>query len=204
MKKFLYILLGAVVVSCNGKKEANDSEEGMAADTVATARINPRLMIVPGKSIGNISLEQTADNLEAILGKPDLSDAAMGKAWLTWFSKVSDTVTGNELNVYTEYKDNELKEKVVRQIRITSDEFKTRDGIATGMPLDGISKIFPAIKLIGKYDTTTDYPVSVYDAVDEGIAFETENSICTGIIIHKKGQPVTEEYITFHPDMLPN
>lgn len=200
MKKLLYIAIGVIIVSCNGKKEA---EETVVVDSVSVPKINSRLLIVPGKNIGNIAIEMNADSLQTILGKPDLSDAAMGKAWLTWFSKVSDTVTGNELNIYTEYKDDEMKEKVVRQIRITSDEFLTADSIHTGKSLDDISKIFPKIKLIGKYDTTTPTPVSVYDAVDEGIAFETENNICTGIIIHPKGRPVSEEYITFHPDMLP-
>jgi hypothetical protein len=202
MKKLLYILLGVAIVSCNGKKET-DETDFVAADSVDTPAINQRLLVIPGQSIGNIALEQNADKLEAILGKPDLSDAAMGKAWLTWFSKVSDTVTGNELNIYTEYKDNELRGKVVRQIRITSDEFKTKDGIKTGKSLDEISKVYPGIKLIGKYDTNTNYPVSVYDVIEEGIAFEVENNVCTGIIVHKKGQKVAEEYITFHPDMLP-
>jgi hypothetical protein len=202
MKNFIYILLGIAMVCCNGKKET-DQLDTTAADSVATPKINQRLLIAPGKSIGNIALEQNADNLQAILGKPDLSDAAMGKAWLTWFSKVSDTVTGNELNIYTEYKDNELREKVVRQIRITSNEFKTKDGISTGKSLDEISKIFPGIKLIGRYDANTPYPVLVYDVLEQGIAFEAENNICTGIIIHRNGQRVSEEYITFHPDMLP-
>ena len=202
MKKLLYLLLGMAIVSCTGKKESDEPETG-SVEKIETAGINPRLLIVPGKSIGNIGLEQNADGLEAILGKPDLSDAAMGKAWLTWFSKVSDTVTGNELNIYTEYKDNELREKVVRQIRITSDEFMTKDSISTGKSIDYISKIYPVVRLIGKYDTNTAYPVSVFDVIDEGIAFEAENNICTGIIVHKKGEKVTEEYITFHPDMLP-
>lgn len=201
MKKLLYIVLGAILVSCNGKKEAE--ETAGTTDTLSVSKINPRLLIVPGKSIGNIAIEMNADSLQTILGKPDLSDAAMGKAWLTWFSKVSDTVTGNELNIYTEYKNDGMTEKVVRQIRITSDEFLTADGIRTGKSLDDISTVFPKIKLIGHYDTTTPIPVSVYDATDDGIAFETENNICTGIIIHPKGRPVSEEYITFHPDMLP-
>lgn len=203
MNKLFAILLIAIIANgCNGKKEAGEADS-TGVDTIAESNVNPRLLIVPGQSIGNIKLELKADSLENILGKPDLSDAAMGKAWLTWFSKVSDSVTGNELNVYTTYKDNELREKIVRQIRVTSNEFKTKDDIHTGKTLDEIAEFFPEIQLIGRYDTNTSYPVSVYDVVDEGIAFETENNVCTGIIIHRKGEKVSEEYITFHPDMLP-
>ena len=203
MKKIVLIIICASIMSCQGKKDADETSENAAVNSLAVAKINTRLLIIPGKSIGNIELEATADNLSNTLGKPDLTDAAMGKAWLTWFSKVSDTVTGNELNVYTEYKNNELREKVVRQIRVTSAEFQTKEHIRTGLSLEDISKFFPTVQLVGRYDVNTPYPVAVYDAVAEGIAFETEENKCTGIIIHRKGQPVSKEYITFHPDMMP-
>jgi hypothetical protein len=199
--KYLLFILSLVLLSCQGKKETET--EDMTTDTIAKPATNTRLLILPGKSIGNIALEDNAADLESILGKPDLSDAAMGKAWLTWFSKVSDTVTGNELNVYTTYKDNELTEKVVRQIRITSDEFQTPDKLSTGRSLSEIQKIYPDLKSIGSFDLETPNPVTVYDAVDEGIAFEIEKDRCVGIIIHQKGRKVSEEYITFHPDMKP-
>jgi hypothetical protein len=200
--KYLIIILSIALFSCQGKKDTNDADE-FAVDTIDKPTVNTRLLILPGKCIGNIALEDNAGSLESILGKPDLSDSAMGKAWLTWFSKVSDTITGNELNVYTTYRDNELTEKVVRQIRITSDEFKTPDGLSTGKLLSDIQKTYPNLKSIGSYDSETPNPVTVYDAVDEGIAFEIEKDRCVGIIIHEKGRKVSEEYITFHPDMKP-
>jgi hypothetical protein len=200
--KYLIIILSIALFSCQGKKETNDADK-VPTDTIDKPTVNTRLLILPGKCIGNIALEDNAGTLESILGKPDLSDSAMGKAWLTWFSKVSDTITGNELNVYTTYRDNELTEKVVRQIRITSDEFKTPDGLSTGKLLSDIQKTYPNLKSIGSYDSETPNPVTVYDAVDEGIAFEIEKGRCVGIIIHEKGRKVSEEYITFHPDMKP-
>lgn len=190
------------VGSCN-KKETQTTTITGTTDSIPAVKPVSRMTIIPGKSIGNIFLEQNAETLDSILGKPDLSDAAMGKAWLTWFSKVSDTVTGNELNIYTTYKNNELNEKVVRQVRITSDEFKTSEGLSTGQSLDDIRKVFPNLEPSGKYDIETPNPVSLYDAVDDGIAFEVEKNICVGIIIHEKGKKVSEVYLSFHPDMTP-
>ncbi len=201
--KYLLLTLCVFLFSCNRKENNEPDTVQTPADTVHTAVADTRLLIIPGKSIGNISLEQNAESLDSILGKADLSDAAMGKAWLTWFSKVSDTVTGNELNIYTTYKDNEMREKVVRQVRITSDEFKTADGLATGKSLADIRKVYPEIAKIGGYDLETSNPVLIYDSVPDGIAFETEKDSCTGIIIHEKGKEVAKEYITFHPDMKP-
>lgn len=179
-------------------------DETAVETNVATA-VPAKLLIVSGQSIGNISINQNASELESILGQPDLSDAAMGKAWLTWFSKISDSITGNELNIYTTYRpdDPDLKEKIVRQIRITSPDFKTSNGISTASTLPEIKAAFPNSIEIGKYDHETDNPVFIYDDIASGIAFEIEDNICTGIIIHEKDKAVGKEYITFHPDMKP-
>lgn len=200
--RYLLFILSIAILSCN-KKEEKIIDPVVVTDSVAVEKVSTKMQIVPGQSIGNISLLQNAETLETILGKPDLSDAAMGKAWLTWFSKVSDTVTGNELNIYTTYKDQEMSEKVVRQVRITSDEFKTPDGMATGKSLSEIQQFYPNLELVGVYDHETSTPISVYDDSGSGIAFEFENNICSGIIIHEKGEKVTDQYLSFHPDMKP-
>ena len=202
--KFVILLLALGIVSCNNKKDAEENVN-VVADSIPATDVSDKMLIVPGERIGNIFIGQNADQLESILGKADLSDAAMGKAWLTWFSKVSTGITGNELNVYTAYRDDDpdLTEKVVHQIRITSDEFKTAKGISTGKTLEEVKQQYPDIELSGKYDHETPNPVSVYDDAEAGIAFEMENDICTGIIIHSKDKKVGDEYISFHPDMTP-
>jgi hypothetical protein len=45
-----------------------------------------------------------ATNLETEFGKPDMSDAAMGKAWLTWYGKKDEHNNKTELNIYTHIK----------------------------------------------------------------------------------------------------
>jgi hypothetical protein len=200
--RYLALILSICLFACNNKKE-EVVDETIPIDSTSVPVISSKMLIIPGEKIGNISLGQNAGELESILGKPDVSDAAMGKAWITWFSKVSDTVTGNELNIYTTYKDNEMMEKVVRQIRITSNEFKTAEGLSTGKSLAEIQKIYPEIEQTGKYDMETNTPVTVYDDTESGIAFEFEDNTCVGIIIHEKEKKVSEEYLSFHPDMVP-
>jgi hypothetical protein len=198
MRYLIFILILAVSGCKNEPKESQPVAVEMPAPAVPE-----KLLVIPGQSIGHIALAQNSETLEPILGKPDLSDAAMGKAWLTWFSKVSGSVTGNELNVYTTYKDNEMREKVVRQIRITSRDFRTADGLHTGKPLADFQKIHPDLKLVGQYDHETSTPISVYDDAEAGIAYEFENGICSGIIVHERGRKVADDYLAFHPDMHP-
>lgn len=198
MQKIALTLITVSLLSCSEKKitsvETNTNSDSI--QYVPPEIIDTQQLIIPGKRIGLTALEQNAETLSS-LGKPDFSDAAMGKAWTTWYSKDGQK---KELNIYTTYKDAELKEKVVRQIRITSPEFKTSEGIATGKSLTDIKKNYPEVKLVGKYKAKGQ-PIELYDAVDSGIAFELQNDTCVSIIIHKSGKKVTEEYLTFRPDM---
>lgn len=206
MKKYLLLII-VCLFSCSGKQEAEEVIAPFPADTVPQSGPKVNLVIVPGNSIGNVSLGQNSQELD-FLGQADLSDAAMGKAWLTWYSANSKRVNGkSELNIYTTYKDNEMKEKVVRQIRITSPDFKTADGIRAGMAFSEIQKLMPNLDYIGSFrNPGTGNPVELYDATPTGIAFEIENTgsekNCIAIIIHPKDRNVTEEYQYFHPDLI--
>ena len=154
--------------------------------------------IVPGESIGKTHLGTEASQLERLLGSPDLSDAAMGKAWLTWKGKAS------ELNIYTTYKDSTMREKTVQQIRTTSSFFSTAGGAKVGTSFAAIQQLFSGLRKAAHY-TGGGRTIVIYDDKAEGIAIETGTSgdreICTGIIVHKKGVAAMDVYISLHPDM---
>ena len=202
MKKLALLLIGICLTSCSDKTTNVETENNaISSDTIKY--VPPKVTdnayeIIPGERIGLTKLEENVENLSE-LGKPDFSDSAMGKSWSTWISKDGEK---NELNIYSTYKDSEMKEKVVRQIRITSPKFETPEGISTGKTLQDIQKAFPDIKLVAKYtDEKTKSLVEIYDSESNGIAFEFTQNKCVAIIVHTKGKKVTEEYITLHPNM---
>lgn len=162
-------------------------------------------LIVAGKSIGNVGLGMNDSILETQFGKPDMSDAAMGKAWLTWYGKKPDEHNNKtQLNIYTTYKDTSMREKTVQQVRTTSSFFKTADELHVYSSLEDIKAKFPQLKKAATYKDKG-REITVYDDQQQGIAFEivtadTQN-ICTGIIIHKPGVKVTQVYISLHPEM---
>ena len=196
MKIQLLLIVLFSCFSCKDQDRLNTGEpQIIAADSVPKAKpVN--LTIIPGKSIGNVSLDQNSEEL-AFLGQADLSDAAMGKAWLTWYSTNSKLVNGKtELNIYTTYKDHEMKEKVVRQIRITSPDFKTESGISVGMPFSEIQKLVPNLDYTGHFQNPgTNDNVELYDDAAVGIAFEILNDgsekTCVAIIVHPSERKVT-------------
>ena len=161
-------------------------------------------LIVPGESIGKIKLGMDAAGLEKILSKPYVSNAAMGKAWLTWKGKRDEHNNATELNVYTTYKDSTMQEKTVQQVRTTSSSFFTADSLHVYASLEEISAKFPGLKKRAHY-SEDGRSIVIYDDEKKGIAFEiaeaNEQQICTGIIVHPKGKDVTEIYISLHPGM---
>ncbi|KQR71115.1 hypothetical protein [Pedobacter sp. Leaf176] len=72
------------------------------------------------------------NKVSAKLGRPDDGDAAMGKAWGIWYSKDLTSGQRNEFAIYASYKDTSMRVRDVKQIRITSPEYKTQDGFTTG------------------------------------------------------------------------
>ena len=204
MKKCYFLFMLIVLCSCNGKK-AKDIV--ISADTTTAIVEKPEVasefVIVPGERVGLTKIDQNAIELDSVLGTPDLSDAAMGKAWLTWYSKTNVDSGKYELNIFTTYKDSEMKEKVVKQIRLTSPDFKLIEtGLSTGHPKADFIAKYPDLKPVATYPKDeTNIETQLYEIEDGGVAFEFESDYCLSIIVFERDEKVTHYYRTFHPEM---
>lgn len=174
------------------------------ADRAPVADVPADQLLIPGEKVGQTTLGMPSDQLVRLLGEPDLSDAAMGKSWLTWNGKMDEHNNQTALNIYVTYADSSMREKVVKQIRTTSSFFKTQDALSVYSAFSDIQKEFPNLKKVGAY-TDGNRSIVIYDDVAAGIAFETVTGngqeICTGIIVHPKGKEVLDVYIYLHPGM---
>lgn len=197
-----------LITSCANKQPASSQQtSAILKDTVAVAASHSSIpddrLIIPGKQIGQTVLGEDASALAA-LGKPDFSDAAMGKAWTTWYGKKDEHNNRTELNVYTTYADSTMSRKTVQQIRITSPYFITADSIHVYSDIAAIRNAFPNIQMVGRY-RDEGREINIYNEISKGIAFEITNAgtqqICTGIIVNRHGKPVTDIYMMLHPDM---
>lgn len=209
------LLVTIFIISCghnNTRAVAKDKDTTTLITTTNTIDTNTTTqdiidtnrLIVPGERIGKTYLGMDAALLEKVLGKPDMSDAAMGKAWLTWKGKRDEHNNATELNIYTTYKDSTMRQKTVQQIRTTSSYFSIANNIHVYSSLNEIRQQFPDSKKVAQY-TEAGRIIAIYDEQQKGIAFEiaTANNqpICTGIIVHEKGKDVTAVYMYLHPDM---
>jgi hypothetical protein len=178
--------------------EPSDSVATNAPADTSTSSTPADKLIVAGKQIGNIVLGLPADSLQPMLGKPDRSDAAMGKAWLSWYGKNRDEHNNRiSLDIYTAYADSTMEKRTVQQARSTSTEFATARGIKVYNDLATIKQQYPNMEFAGRYkELNNDRVFSLYDDRAGGIAFEiveaNQQQICIGILVHYPGKKVME------------
>ncbi|TPE45141.1 hypothetical protein [Pontibacter mangrovi] len=208
MKHTLYVILCLALLSCQNQENQNEQTTPVttpAPDTAAAVAQpappptpDPAYLIKPGESIGKIELGMPGTNLAKILGEPDSTDAAMGKALLFW-------VDGQEyVALYTvaDFGGKDERPKV-QQVQVTSPAFKTADGIGTGKALPEIRRTYSGLQPLAYYQNAQQQQVYIFDDRQQGIAFEVTlpDSTCTAITIHPKGESMTDAYLPLHPDM---
>lgn len=155
----------------------------------------PNPLVVPGRSLGNITLGADAASLAA-LGPATFSDAAMQKAWSTW--RGSRPATGEmptQLNVYTAPTGNNVDHHTVQVVRATSPWFHLANGLRPGARLSAIRQACGRLPLATTY-RVAGRPHYLYDDVKRGVAFETDGtasgSRCQAVLVHLPGQAIAK------------
>lgn len=207
MRQFniLSVLLLALILGCNEPKEKTvDEDKEARLPAGAFPEYSGDLMIVPGKSIDKVFLGQDMLEVFKILGNPSDGDAAMGKSWGIWYLRDSTDTRKGELSVYSSYKDSTMSTKDVKQIVVSATNYRTDKGLRIGVSLDEIKAVFPDVKKAAVYfNTVKKDSLVVYDAEEEGIAFDVRNRsdhfFTTAITVHPKNVSVNSTYLTIHP-----
>ncbi|KLT65543.1 hypothetical protein [Pedobacter sp. BMA] len=200
VKTFL-LSVCAIFTACQSGKNAEHKQDSIASIESGPGKIvDERFLIVPGRSVGEISLGEDVESVGKILGKPDAGDAAMGKAWGIWYSNDSTGGMRDEIAVYSSYKDTTMRIKDVKQVRITSGKFKTQDGFTTGQSEADTKLKFPGMEKLSVYLNQNNDTVTVYDAKQDGIGFEFLKGKSIGLTVHPMNQSVNATYLTLHPE----
>lgn len=207
--------IAILLTGCDGSMIDDKEQNSLRTDSVSVNTTSPssdsleadpleaEYLIIPGESIGKIALGMNPYEVEKKLGEPDLQDAAMGKAWLTWRGERDMHNNETALNIYVAFKDNSMKEKVVKQVRVTSSAFHTADSMRVYASMEQIRNHFPEIEAVGEYKSDG-RTFTVYDAIQKGIAFDFVEAngqyISTAISVHTPGVAVNKTYIHLQRD----
>lgn len=152
-------------------------------------------LIVPGSSVGKIALEENTDSVNLLMGKPDFSDAAMGKVVETWYHN-QDSASGS-LSVYAARKmgvGDEISR--IKKIKITASDYRTREGIGAGDSLINIARIF----IVRPIDTFRSQKLlyTTY-GTKRGMTFIINpKGVCNAIIIHSPSDSESTAYLPFY------
>jgi len=163
--------------------------------------------IVPGKSIGNIRLNETTAEVMAAMGNPDSSNSPAGTI-MRWFSAPTGKGTDTSMNSITLYAPGKStakgEEGKVKSIRVTSPYYKTAEKVSCGSTLTFIKMHYPSLKNSTlAFKDKTGSQVLIYDAVNDGITFEiNEATKCAGITIHEPGKKASETYMSIYGEIV--
>ncbi|TSD64860.1 hypothetical protein FFF34_013250 [Inquilinus sp. KBS0705] len=186
--------------STNTVDEKVEKDTVIKADTTTSKSPTAAQLIVPGKSVGQTTINEAAESVHKKLGNADDGDAAMGKSMSIWYAN-HDTV-GYKTQIYFSRNMGNDETSRVKQIRVTSPWFKVSDAIHAGAPLKNAAQAFkltPSGTFTEKGNTYT-----IYDDTTSGIAFEANNhDICTGIVVYEPGKAAGATYLPFYPDFKP-
>lgn len=173
-----------------GMKLLKDSAHENKTDLIAGA-----WLIVAGKSIGRVSLDENMDSVLVLLGKPDAGNAAMGKSLSTWYA--NHDPSGHQTTIFAARQmgmGNE--ESRVKQIRVTSPFFKTREGVGVTSSAVQIGQFYH----MRPVDSFTERGMLyiIYDT-DKGIGFEIDqHKNCSAVIVHSASEKAGAVYLPFH------
>lgn len=199
------IILGALVFIISCGQQEKSITDGIIVDSlqpkktlainVADTLVDSSKLIIPGISIGQVHLNERADSIILKLGKPDMSDAAMGKSVSIYKNKENNTV----FKIYYVTNMGAANEAPrAKLFHTNSSFFSTASNISIGSSLETIKKVFPDLKRLAIITIGKD-TFQLYDAEKQGITFEMDKeNICKGISLHTAGEQLEPTYLAFY------
>ena len=179
--------------SLQGPTDAQKQAPKAVTDTLDSASREGDWLLEPGISAGKTAINEKADPVYARLGKADGGDAAMGKAIAIWYNNHDSTA--HSIAIYTVRDTGDMPPARIKQIRVTSPAFKTKEGIHPGSTLDEIKKVYQVNRSEAYKSEGENY--TVYSS-KKGIAFEINAAgECVSVIIFEAGKPSATTYLKF-------
>ncbi|MET4082047.1 hypothetical protein ABIB40_002003 [Pedobacter sp. UYP30] len=200
VSKYICVIAAIALGACNSAKHENTSKDSIKAVADGPGKIlDEKYLVVAGKSIGQISVGDSLQKVNRILGNADAGDAAMGKAWAIWYTKDPTTTQTSEYCIFSSYKDSTMSSKDVKQIRATSILFKTQDGFGVDRTFDDTKAKFGGLKKVSKYLNEKQDTITIYDDASLGIGFEFVRGRSTAISVHQPNKPIQSDYLSPNP-----
>lgn len=208
--RYSYLLLAPafLLMACNQSsktEEIKTQPDTLPVDHTETAAVQVKdtvtadKLIIPGKSIGQTALNDNGADVIKRLGRPDAGDAAMGKSMSIWYADHDST--GYQTMIYTTRQmGTEDDVSRVKQIRITSPWFATKDNVHVGSTLQDIDGFYKT----DRFATFNNKNKELYTIFkdDIGIAFEIDQQgECKAIVVFDPKFAPGQMYLPFYDNL---
>lgn len=198
MKNLILFLSIILVISCKeGPKETENDWQPNEQNSKKSVETNTDILnythqIIPGKRLGAIILNENVSAALASLGKPDVVNAAMGKAVSTW-----QEYNNKPLIIYTTMVMGVENFSRIKTIRSLSDKYKTEENLGVKSSLDDLKKYY-TLKSVGTF-TYKGEDYNLYLS-PKGIAFEIgADQTCNGVLIYTSDIDPKSFYLPIYP-----
>lgn len=195
-------LIVLLATAC-GNQQENDHQSQESADLTSSVGSESHLAkdfrIVAGESVGDFRLgqEMEGSGLVEHFGPADSSDAATCKSWSMWFPQ-----EGQEVGVYAACDSALDMKKSVQLIRLAGIAFLTDKELTEKSTVQHVKRFYPAA-VEEEFAGQGGSKVTIYNAVESGIAFEVAADTIRSVIIHPPGKKISEYYLPFLSDPAP-
>lgn len=188
MRKSLFLFMLPLLCACNqpdGKVHSKLVDSLHNADT-AVKPVTKARVIIPGKSVGPISINSNADSLATMIGQPDSTDAAMGASMLVWSQPYKGSTYKTIVYAHRDMGAKDENVSHIKAIFVSSPYYKTSDYSGAGSNMRDIRKLFKlTAHAIPGY---TSKQLALYNDYGAGISFEADSTgRCHGVLIYAKG-----------------
>lgn len=188
-----YLILAMILFAGCSSEQDSQTHDSVTVASIAsdTNTRNEETLLIPGKSAGNIKIDEDTAPVYKIMGKPDAGDAAMQKAVAVWYQNHDPRSYATAVFSVRDTGDHPIAR--IKQIRTTSPEFKTSNGIGVHSSLSDIQGTFTVKKVANTPNGSND--PQIYDSV-AGIAFEiNKEQQCTAVLIHPAAEELKATYL---------
>jgi len=201
--KIIYsgLICAGIAGACSSptEKKVVDIKKDSTITEAKTEEVDSSKLIIAGKQAGNIFLGQDVQDVFKLLGNANDGDAAMGSAVAIWYATPDKSAKKDPVVVFSSYRDSTMLVRDVKQVSVSAADFKTAEGVHTGMTLANVLSAYPGLKKSGTYVNDKKDSLFVYDELDGGIAFDILQDSCRAITVHQKGRPANALYLDLHP-----
>ena len=194
-----FMLPALLAVSCQNEQRSDNTETEVTESIGTESNLAKDFRVIAGQSAGQFQLGQEVEEsgLFDHFGPADSVDAATCKSWSMWFPQV-----GQEVDVYAACDSALDMRKSIQLIRLAGIAFISDKELTEKSTVQQLKRLYPAV-FEEEYSDASGTPVTLYDAVESGIAFEVADDQIRSVIIHAPRKKLSDYYLPFLSNSAP-